>query len=97
MVGRDTDMRSALLDHLCNRAKNAERSAKWRVDFHTAANTVKMAEQLVRSVDEVDNHFFLRFLRPATSSVGDELDGSVRLTLPDTQVLREEDIVGFRA
>ena len=57
VIGRDADMRRALLDHLQHRLQHAAHGAERAVlALVEAAVAVEVAEQLVGAVDEVDDH-----------------------------------------
>ena len=58
MVGGHTDVGVAAFDHLEHALQHADDGAVWTIDaFVEAALTVEVAEELVSSVDEVNDHF----------------------------------------
>jgi hypothetical protein len=56
VIGRDADVRRALLDHLEHRLQHADHRAERPVALGEAAQAVEVAEQLVGAVDQVDDH-----------------------------------------
>jgi hypothetical protein len=57
MVRSDTYMRRALLDHLQHGVEHAHHGAEWPVlSFGEATQAVEVAEEFVRTVDEMNNH-----------------------------------------
>ena len=57
MIGRDADVRRAALEHLQHRVEHAGRRAEpLTVAPAAAPAAVEVAEQLVGTVDEVDDH-----------------------------------------
>ena len=65
MVRRDADVARPFLDHLQDGVQHAgdraERPIRAAVD---AAEAVEVAEQLVRAVDEMDDHAWITAARP---------------------------------
>ena len=58
VVGGDADVGGPLLDHLQDRVEHAGHGAQRRIFLQFgAAQAVKVTEQLVRAVDEVDDHW----------------------------------------
>jgi len=56
VVGRDADMRRTPLDCLQHGIEDAKQGAERPVGLREAAQTIKMTEQFVRSIDEMDDH-----------------------------------------
>ena len=57
MIGRDADVRRAVLEHLQHRLQHADDGAERAVDaFVETPQAVEMTEQLVGAVDEVNDH-----------------------------------------
>src|ERR1700744_215142 len=80
MVGRNAEMGRALLHHLQNGVEHPYHCAKRPVDaFREAPEAVEMAEQLVRSVNEMDDHDGLRLWVGATA---EPLGGCLLITGP---------------
>src|SRR5438132_4624731 len=57
VIGGHADVRRPLFDHLEYAVQHSAHAAEARVDaVRRSAGAVEMAEQLVRAVDEVDDH-----------------------------------------
>jgi hypothetical protein len=57
MIGRHADVRLSRLDHLQHGLQHADHGAeRWILALVEAAQPVEMAEQLIRTVDEVNDH-----------------------------------------
>jgi hypothetical protein len=56
VVGRDADVRGVALEHLRHRVENACNGPEGRIQPAPAPDSVELAEQLVRAVDQVDDH-----------------------------------------
>src|SRR6185312_7385332 len=57
MIGGDTDMGRAGLEHLHDGAQHTNDGAEgWILSLHEAAQTVKVPEQLVGAVEEMNDH-----------------------------------------
>src|SRR5438552_5198047 len=57
VIGRDAEVRAPLLDHLQYRVEHSDHGAEGRVlALRGAAAAVELAEQLVRAVDEMNDH-----------------------------------------
>ena len=63
MVGRDADVRGALLDHLQHGVQHAHDRAERSVDsLVETARAVEVPEQLVRAVDEMNGQSLFRWM-----------------------------------
>ena len=63
VIGRDADVRGAFLDHLQHGVEHADDGAEGQVlALAEAAQAVEVSEQLVRAIDEVNDHADLRLL-----------------------------------
>jgi hypothetical protein len=49
-------VRGVLLDHLEDRVEHTDDCPEWAVSLIGTAETVEVAKQLVRAVDDVDDH-----------------------------------------
>ena len=57
MIGRDTEMRRARFEHLHNGAQHTDHSPVRRIlALGEATQAIEMSKQLVRAVDEVNDH-----------------------------------------
>ena len=56
MIGGDPNVRRTSLDHLYDGPEDAGDGAEGRVGVMTMTEAVEMTEQLVRAVDEVNDH-----------------------------------------
>src|SRR6266550_1277902 len=56
MIGRHSDVRGAVLDHLRNGMKNSGDGAERRIGFLKAPDSVEVTKKFVCAVDEVNDH-----------------------------------------
>src|SRR3712207_4627014 len=70
VIGRDTHVRGAFLNHLQYAIQHADDRAEGAIFvFRESPQAVEVAEQLVRAVDEVNDHVCLD-MRSSTSAEG---------------------------
>src|SRR5262249_23112928 len=66
MVGRDTDVRTTRLDRLQHSGQHPDHRPEWRVlAVRESANAVEVSKQLVRAVDQVNEHDDLMLSSPS--------------------------------
>ena len=71
VIGRNADVRGALLEHLQNGLQHADHRAEWAVlTLVEAAQPVKVPKQLVGAVYDVDDHAALCRSAEGVSEVG---------------------------
>ena len=56
VIGRDSDVRRAVFEHLCHGMEHARHRAEWRIGFLEAPDAVEVTKQFVGAVNEVNDH-----------------------------------------
>src|SRR6476659_6276330 len=97
MISCDSDVRRSCFQHLHHRAQDSEYGTKWRIGLAEAPNTIEVAEQLVRSIEQVNDHrsararsisfsrrFFVRFAARMNSSRASDFRPSLSSSSPRT-------------
>jgi hypothetical protein len=56
VICRDTHVRRAFIDHLQHSRQHTGNSAEWWISFLETTDSVKVSKQLVRAVQQMNNH-----------------------------------------
>jgi hypothetical protein len=60
VIGSDAHVRRSFVDHLRDRCEHTRHSAKWWISFFETTDSVEVPKQLVRAIEQVNNHL-IRF------------------------------------